>query len=48
MIGKEEVEQEEDPEGDIQVAPHQIVHARAEHLHDHLASLIRGPVHLAE
>ena len=48
MTGEEQVEQEEDAEGDVEIAPDHVLHAGAQHLDHDLAALVGGAVHLAE
>jgi hypothetical protein len=48
MVGKEDVEPEEEPEGDVQIEGHSLLDAGAEDLHRHLSPSHSGSVHLAE
>ena len=48
MTGKEQVEQEEDAEGDVQIAAHHLLDAGAQHLDHHFPPAVRGAVHLAQ
>jgi hypothetical protein len=48
VVGEEDVEPEEDPEGEIQVQGHHLLHSRAEDLHHHLPALVPGPVDLSQ
>ena len=48
VVGKQQVEQEQDAERDDEVLAHDLFHPGPQHLDHHLASAVCGPVHLAE
>ena len=48
MAGKQQVEEEEDPEGDVEVAAHHLLDAGPQHLDHDLAPAVRRAMHLAQ